>query len=293
MHPITRATIETGAHPQGRWLLATRGSAPALRALVPTYVGYEETSACPVRRLEVPHPNITLIINLGAPLRVGGAMTNGAAPSFGSFVAGVHETAVITENTGPSSGIELGLTPLGAWQLLQTPMALLANGVFSLDDVLGPSARELEARLRECTTQDGADWDARFDLLDAALLQRLRTSLAVPRDVQWAWAQLSAAPLGRSITHVTTELGWSRRRLATAFREYVGLTPKTVSRIARFDRAVGAVRAGRARSLSQLAAECGYADQAHLAREFREFAGLSPAALQRRVHPGAGGISPD
>ncbi|HMS04146.1 MAG TPA: hypothetical protein PKE51_14275, partial [Gemmatimonadaceae bacterium] len=120
-----RTTLTTGTHPDGSWLLATRPSAPALRSLVPVYVGYDEVAASAVRRLQVPHPDITVIINLGAPLRIGpaahapGAHARGAdAPSFGSFVAGLHDAAVTTENTGPASGIELRLTPLGAWQLL-------------------------------------------------------------------------------------------------------------------------------------------------------------------------------
>ena len=295
-----RTTLTTGTHPDGSWLLATRPSAPALRSLVPVYVGYDEVAASAVRRLQVPHPDITVIINLGAPLRIGpaahapGAHARGAdAPSFGSFVAGLHDAAVTTENTGPASGIELRLTPLGAWQLLQAPLSLVTNRVQTLDEVLGPAARTLEARLRACVSTRGVDWDRRFDLLDTMLLDRLRTARTIPRDVQWAWRALSDPSHGRSVGDVTAALGWSRRRLAATFREFVGLTPKTLSRIARFDRAMRAVRSGHAPSLGRLAAECGYADQAHLTREFREFTGVSPAALLRRVQPGAGGVSPD
>ena len=214
-----RTTIHTGSHPHGAWLLATRPSAPALRHLVREYVGYAEWSAGAVRRLQVPHPGVTLIINLGAPLRVGRVerAPDAVAPSFGSFVAGVHDTAVITDNTGPSSGIELNLSPLGAWALLQTPMALLANRVLSLEDVLGHPARELQALLLDHSSPDGAAlddslagvarWDARFDLVDVALLHRLGSTTRAPGEVQWAWSQLASPQARRPVGDITRELG--------------------------------------------------------------------------------------
>ena len=68
-------------------------------------------------------------------------------------------------------------------------------------------------------------------------------------------------------------MGWSDRHLAREFRREIGLTPKAAARVIRFDRAR---RLLPRHSGAVVAAECGYADQAHLIREFVAFTGLSP-----------------
>ena len=85
------------------------------------------------------------------------------------------------------------------------------------------------------------------------------------------------APIGR----IYDQLGRSRRHLAARFREQVGLPPKTVARIMRFNRAISTLRGEAA--LAEVAFECGYYDLAHLTRDFREFAGTSPAAFLRQT----------
>jgi len=79
---------------------------------------------------------------------------------------------------------------------------------------------------------------------------------------------------------VARELGWSHRRLIARFRDEVGLPPKFVARIARFERAREALAADPASGLADVAARCGYADQAHLTREVGELAGMTPARLR-------------
>jgi hypothetical protein len=166
-----RAIVEQHEHSGASWVLATRHSAPAVRGCVPTYVGYEERSRAPLRRLEVPHPNITVIINLGAPLRVHAPDLHAPGAIYGSFAAGLFDTVALTESTDDSAGIELNLTPLGMWRLLGTPMCELMNTVVSLDALFGATARALEEQLRNT-----ASWDQRFDLLDLLLARRLQRS---------------------------------------------------------------------------------------------------------------------
>ncbi|MER9841163.1 AraC family transcriptional regulator [Mesorhizobium australicum] len=61
-----------------------------------------------------------------------------------------------------------------------------------------------------------------------------------------------------------------------------GIGPKTLSRIVRFNRALGLSRQ-QASGWADIAADCGYADQAHLAREFRDLAGETPTTLSLGV----------
>lgn len=71
--------------------------------------------------------------------------------------------------------------------------------------------------------------------------------------------------------------GYSHRHLVHLFREQVGATPKTTARVLRYGHAARLLATGELRP-AQVAAMCGYADQAHLMREYATFAGTTPAA---------------
>jgi AraC-like DNA-binding protein len=102
------------------------------------------------------------------------------------------------------------------------------------------------------------------------------------------WTHFSAGPrrthrLQRTggtagIGEILTEIGWSRARLARRFRTQVGLTPKVAARVIRFGRAAALLRTSASQPLAAIALSCGYSDQAHFTREFREFAGRPPSA---------------
>jgi AraC-like DNA-binding protein len=283
-----RALIQAGSNADGRWEMATCPSAPGLRSVVPMFVGYSETSRRVLRRMEVPHPNVTVILNLGAPLAID-ATVLGAAPCIvNSFVAGLFDAFVVTENTGDAAGIELNLTPLGAWRLLGTPMHELTNRVVSLNELLGRSAARLLDQLR-----DTCSWDRRFELLDSAITARIGKGSAPPCEVQWAWDRLTDAVSPFGVGAIAAELRWSRRRLGVAFREYIGMTPKAVARVTRFDRVVRRIRCGQPFAWSALAFDMGYVDQSHLIREFSGFAGLSPTEFLHRQRAGILGIAAD
>jgi AraC-like DNA-binding protein len=81
---------------------------------------------------------------------------------------------------------------------------------------------------------------------------------------------------------VRAAAGWTGRHLTSRFRAEIGLTPKAAARVIRFDRARMLLVRNLTETtpgyrLADLAADCGYFDQAHLAREFRALAGCPPS----------------
>jgi AraC-like DNA-binding protein len=79
---------------------------------------------------------------------------------------------------------------------------------------------------------------------------------------------------------LANDFGLSERQLRRRVEDAVGYSPRTLVRILRFQRFLHAARAaGPGRHLAALAADLGYADQAHLTRETKELSGLPPAAL--------------
>jgi AraC-like DNA-binding protein len=247
-------------------LLTARLPHPALRPLVARgYTGYHERTPGPLRRVETPHPAIVVIVNLGPALRVDGA-------AFGSFVAGLTDVPVLTEHGGEQAGIQFDLTPLGARMLLGVPLREVARRIVALDALLADAD---VARLRACDT-----WDERFAQLDALLLARLEGAAPPRPDVAYAWSRLLETDGAVSVAQLCAELGCSRRHLSARFGDEVGLGPKAVARIMRFRRAMALLGEPRAtRSLAEVAAASGFADQAHLTREFRAMAGVTPGAF--------------
>src|ERR671916_3302721 len=109
--------------PDGGLALVRHAASPRLRGVAHDYWGYAEQTGSPLRRRELPSADIIFIVNLGEPLLV--AQPRSAAhviPTGGAFLAGLHETYTLTETAGSQTGVELRLSPLGAYQLLGQPM---------------------------------------------------------------------------------------------------------------------------------------------------------------------------
>jgi AraC-like DNA-binding protein len=242
--------------------VVTRAPHPALAPHVRSLAGWHERADGPVRRAELPGGRIVLVVSFGPTLDVDGGR-------FGSFVAGLHDAPALTEHAGEGHGIQAYLTPLGARRLLGMPMGELTGRVVELEDLLGRDAAELAERLAEAP-----GWAARFRLLERAIAERTLEAPPVAPELEWAWRRLHATDGSVPIGALAAELGWSRRHLAKTVREELGLAPKPLARLLRFERAVERLRAGAA--LADVALDSGYYDQAHFNRDFRGFAGVTP-----------------
>jgi AraC-like DNA-binding protein len=130
---------------------------------------------------------------------------------------------------------------------------------------------------------EAPDWPARFALIDDAIRARLADSAPVDAGVQWSLRRITTSGGAAAIGELAGELGWSHRRLIARYRDFVGLPPKLVARIVRFERLTAALAADPAADWAVTAAGCGYFDQAHLAREVRELADITPTELRAQT----------
>lgn len=135
-------------------------------------------------------------------------------------------------------------------------------------------------RLADMLWRDGLGDTARLALIEQHLLSQLPylDLPAGPTLVGAALAALDGSGGALRIESLADRLGVSRQHLAAQFRTHVGLSPKLYARIQRFRRATDALRlpGPAAVDWAQLALECGYFDQSHLIRDFREFADSTP-----------------
>ena len=276
--------------PLGHWELVLREPVLRLRPYVRGwYEGFVESGASFSRRLEVPFPGVVLIVNLGSPWGLVDRLDAGAPVTRrDSFVAGLHDRYSIVESGGASWCVQVNLTPLGARRLFGVPMHELANRTTELEDLLGAAAPRVAAQLREAPS-----WEARFSRLESLLAARIAAGPTASAGVAWAWEKLAEQDGLVAIGALAGELGWSRKRLIAEFRAELGLPPKTLARVLRFQRVFQGLDGAGATRWAEIAHACGYYDQAHFNRDFREFAGTTPSEFLRRRLPDGGGVSGD
>ena len=250
--------------------LATRPPHPALADHIRSLAGWREQADGPVRRHELPGGRVVLVISLGPSLDVDGRR-------FTSFAAGLHDAPALTEHAGLGYGVQAYLTPLGARRFFGVPMGELTHRVVEVEDLLGRRwAAELAERLYEAP-----DWPARLALLERAIAARVLEAPPLAPELEWAWRRLQDTDGAVPVAALTEEVGWSRRHLAATLREQAGLPPKALARLLRFERAAALLRAPDGPPPAAVALDCGYYDQAHLNRDFRAFAGVTPAAYRQ------------
>jgi AraC-like DNA-binding protein len=156
--------------------------------------------------------------------------------------------------------------------ILGVPMNELVDRHVALEYVWGNAGSLLREQLM--AARDPAQI---FAILERHLIARMRRPLLINPAMAEALARkaLRTADIRR-------EIGISPKHFISLFRAAVGLTPKQYERVRRFNKIAGALASSRERpNLADLAAAAGYADQSHMSREFKDFAGVSP----REFHP--------
>jgi AraC-like DNA-binding protein len=274
-----RARLSRHESELASWELVRREPHLRLRPHVRSYCGYVEDGGRPFRRKELPSGEVVVIVGLGPPIRVDGELRT-------SFVAGLHDEHAVTEHDGVQEGLQVNLTPLGAFALFGPPPDGVAGQVLDLEDLLGRRAPLLLEQIAEAR-----GWEARFALLDALLSKQLADGLPTSPDVAWTWRRLTETDGRVSIGELTEELRCSHRHLTSRFREQVGLAPKAFAQILRFDKGIRRLRREGAASLAEVARDCGYYDQAHFNRDLRRFTGTTPTELLERLLPDGGGFA--
>lgn len=244
-----------------------------LHPLVTGYTGYRIEGAEPGLHRGLPSRHLTLIVTLDGTVDLA-AMPDTTQPpaSFTALVGGLHATPALINHDGHQHGIQVHLTPLGARILLGLPAGELASTVIDLTTLLGPVTGELIERLRSAPT-----WTDRFLELDSTLIRIARQRDGPAPELTWAWRRLTACHGQVEVTALAAEVGWSRRYLGERFRREFGLTPKVAGRVMRFEVAHRLLRTKHPPGLAEIAARCGFYDQAHLHREWRELAGCTPS----------------
>lgn len=244
-----------------------------LEGLVSEIAIYRETSGQPIRQVETASLVVPLLIGFAEPFQIAIGRAPTSADGFHSFTSGLTLKPVNILSAGACSCLQINLTPPGARRFFGLPMSELTGQMVALNDLGDASLERLRQQL-----EDEPCWDRRLALAESFLLTRMRAAAEPPRATAWAFERIIATGGRATVERLAQGVEWSRKHLASRFHDEIGLPPKQVARIARFERARKLAAAGDENGWADIAAACGYADQAHLVREFREFSGATPSA---------------
>ena len=248
--------------------------ADALAPYVSSLTPYDVDLGAPGVHRGLPSTTLTFVLPVGEPLDVGWQGVPTSRGARWSTVSGLHAHPAEIHHDGHQRGVQLALTTAGARALFGLPAAELAGEMLELTDV-APGLRHLPEQLATCPARE------RESVVERALIAELaRHGAPAPRaEVGRALASLTR---GSRVQQVADDVGYSRRHLRNLVRQECGLTPQEVRRLGRFERS--RARLGR-QPLADVAHAVGYADQAHLTREWVELAGCTPTTWLREEFP--------
>jgi AraC-like DNA-binding protein len=242
---------------------------PALAAFVDclwTLDGHAAADAGPDPVLPDGRPE--LIVHLGDPFE---AMTvdSRAERQSALMFAGQLPSQLLLRPRGHVAVLGVRFHPHGAAAIIAMPQDEIAGGPIRLDEISAPLARALSA-VRDF---DGAD--RTIESVQDVLIRRVDATRIDGR-VAFAVHAIVRASGRISVDALANATGLTRRHLERRFLATVGVSPKRLARLTRFQRALRLLETRRSPGGAATAADCGYADQAHFIRDFRLLAGCSP-----------------
>jgi AraC-like DNA-binding protein len=189
----------------------------------------------------------------------------------GALVCGPHSSFFVIDTAQQDSVIGVHFKPGGAFPFFKMPAIELHNLHVSLEDLWGQQAGLLRERLLEAQTPQ-----KKFQVLEECLLARAFKPLERHRAVDHALGLFRNIHTAPAMTELADQIGISSRRFIQLFSNEVGLTPKLFARVRRFQQVLQNIRTGVEFSWVDMAASCGYFDQAHFIHDFKEFSGINP-----------------
>jgi AraC-like DNA-binding protein len=212
----------------------------------------------------LPTGTMELVFRLGADGR----------PASG--IAGARSEFTLLDTSEPFSAVGVHFKPGGGFPFFGVPSDELHNDGAALDAVWGRSAASVVGRLWEANTAE-----ERFQILERALIERLRRSPSGHPAVRYAVRCFDNSNGTCAVSHVVQRIGLSERRFVDLFRSEVGLSPKVFCRIRRFNEALTRIEHLTEVDWLDVALSCGYFDQAHFNHDFHAFSGINPSTYLR------------
>lgn len=196
-----------------------------------------------------------------------------------SFVAGQFCQSYFLEPTGATGVIGIKFTPTGLFDLFQVSMQGLTNKITDFTELGGEEAEVMARDIIEATPND-----RRLEVIEAYLLGKLAKRKAQIGLMQRTVDMIIKEIGNVSLNDICEKVNISSRQLERKFKEQIGLSPKLFSRVVRINHAMKLLRANPDFNWQDIIYLCGYYDQAHFIKDFKDIAGESPTRFLTRSY---------
>jgi len=191
----------------------------------------------------------------------------------GAFLMGSRAQGYQLWHEGAAHFIAVRFRPAGLAAFLPVPLSEVADVVVDVEALWGREMRFLHERLYETPLPLAIPLIQDF-------LQRRFSPPNHYKAIQQALRQIHRQHGQIRMGQLAEDVNMSQKHLERLFRRYVGHTPKTYARIARFQGALRSLAVSQSIDVADLASRFGYFDQAHLTRSVRQLIGMTPARYQ-------------
>jgi AraC-like DNA-binding protein len=190
------------------------------------------------------------------------------------FIFGQITTFLEIAPTGVTGLVSARFHPDGLTPFLSMPVAVLENRAVDLGDVFGEKGRELAEKTLSATGNQ-----ERIKLIEAFLLSRLAEPQLIDTITKACVDTIFHSQGQLEVARLADKMNLNRRNMERRFVTAIGMSPKQLSRVVRLQATMKMLEQKKYTSLTSLAHENGYYDQAHFIKDFREFTGMSPKSF--------------
>ncbi len=224
-----------------------------------------------------PTPQNSLFFYINDPIKVQKDKEEPFLLQPRSVVVGPQLTRVSIDINRNHKSVRVAFHPGGLFRLMGIPLSGMVDESYDATAIFGGELAEINERLQEATHFDGIK-----ELIENFLLQKTK---ALKKALPFDQAMLELVRLNGNvpIEHIASLACLSLRQFERVCKERIGMSPKLFARVARFSNAYHLHESNAAISWTSIAYECGYFDQMHLIRDFKEFAGVAPGVIEKEL----------
>lgn len=216
----------------------------------------------------IPDGTIELMFNFGDNYS---QITKGSRKSVkGSHIIGIRKHSLFISQTKQQDFFSIRFKLGGTYPFFKIPTHLFANAFYGLDVLPDKEYKEIEQRLQEAESDE-----KRVTIAERYLLRRLNKNISDYAFVNACLTRLlQRSPL--KVHDLVNEFNTTYKTIERKFKDVTGLTPMELLKIKRFNKAIHSMYSCEYDSLSAVAGDCGYYDQSHFIREFKQLTHYSP-----------------
>ncbi len=193
-----------------------------------------------------------------------------------AWVSGTHKEYLSISAHQNSEMLVVQFKPGGAFEYCHFPLEELNNRVVAAEEVFGEAVLEVHRQISGDT-----GFLKKFQIVENWLLSRKQEANGTKKEVLKVLESLQLNPM-QEHGKIVADYPKTQKHLISQFKKYVGLTPKTIHRIFRFNEILQSIQNKEDLDWSEIAYQFEYSDQSHFIKEFKEFSGFNPQDFIKR-----------